>query len=84
MFQACLSLWMTLLADLVFLSLLIYYSDLERRAPNTCAVSFPWRMMYGEHRFLKPSGTQFGLEWYIHFRILNQPLLSLMRSRTVT
>lgn len=28
--------------------------------------------MYGEHRFLKPSGTRFGLEWCIHFRILNQ------------
>ena len=27
--------------------------DLEQRSPNACGVSFPWRMMYGEHRFLK-------------------------------
>jgi len=27
-------------------------NDLERRSPTTCGVGFPWRMMYGEHRFL--------------------------------
>lgn len=31
-------------------------SDLEARLPNTCATSFPWRMMYSERRVLKPPG----------------------------
>ena len=30
-----------------------FLDDLETRSPNACGVSFPWRMMYGEHRFLK-------------------------------
>ena len=30
-----------------------FLDDLEQRSPNACGVSFPWRMMYGEHRFLK-------------------------------
>jgi hypothetical protein len=31
-----------------------FLNDLERRSPTVCGISFPWRMMYGEHRFLKP------------------------------
>ena len=31
-----------------------FLNDLERRSPTACGISFPWRMMYGEHRFLKP------------------------------
>ena len=31
-------------------------SDIEKSDPVTCAVQFPWRMMYGEKRVLKPAG----------------------------
>ena len=29
-----------------------FLDALEQRSPITCGVGFPWRMMYGEHRFL--------------------------------
>jgi hypothetical protein len=31
-------------------------SEVEKTAPETCALKFPWRMMYGEKRVLKPPG----------------------------
>ena len=39
-------------------------SAIETRSPATCAVHFPWWMLYGEHRVLKPPPSLLLLDAY--------------------